>query len=417
MIEQPRVLILTLSFGAGHISAAEAIAAEFQKQFPAANLRTIDALENCPLWFRAVYVWTYWAMIRYAPRMWGKFFNERVTRRDAQTAPVWMWKKGCRKTFAEIENFQPDLIVAAEVGASEIAVIAKRKNLTAAKIVNVITDFEAEPIWVKPEIAAYSVADETVKTQLENWGAGTAKIYICGIPLNADFLKIYDGRATKTRFDLDERPIILLMGGGMGPTAMNEIAAEILKTGENLNVVALPGKDSKAKAALEKLINSETVSLRVVDWTNSVAPLMKAAKILATKPGGITLAEAAACGLPLVLFDAIPGPETINAKKFAEAGAAVEAATPIEAARQILELAIDSERLKLMSANCRALARTEAAGEIAQMAASFIDWSKAKSFDRSASSKISAQNSKTNHAPFKTVETFTKNAAPEVEIG
>ena len=132
MNEKPRILVLTLSFGAGHISAAQSVASEFQKQIPECEVRLIDALENCSLAFKAFYVWTYWAMIRYAPRVWEKFFNSRIERDDKQTAPVWIWKKGCRKVFDEIRSFQPHLIVAAEVGASEIAVIARRENITNA---------------------------------------------------------------------------------------------------------------------------------------------------------------------------------------------------------------------------------------------------------------------------------------------
>lgn len=434
MNEKPRILVLTLSFGAGHVSAAQAIIAEFQKQIPAADLRMIDALEDCPFWFRAVYVWTYWAMIRYAPRVWEKFFASRVERRDEQTAPVWMWKKGCRKVFDEIKNFQPELIVACEVGASEIAVIARRENSTTAEIINVITDFEAEPIWVKPEIAAYSVANETVKTQLVNWSADQEKIKICGIPLNASFTETHNSQNTRARFDLDDRPIILLMGGGMGPTRMDEVAAEILKTGKNLNVVALPGKDARAKATLEKLSDSETVNLRVIDWTNEVAALMQAASILATKPGGVTLSEAAACELPLVLFDAIPGPETINARKFVEAGAAILAKNSTDAARQILRLLADEERLKLMSENCRALSKTDAASEIVRLAASRIDFSKTANVSRFAPKKLSTsrrvygflrrlkktENSPLGSANFKqaeALENFQTSSSPEVEIG
>ena len=66
--------------------------------------------------------------------------------------------------------------------------------------------------------------------------------------------------------------------------------------------------------------------------------LMKAAAILATKPGGLTLSEAAICGLPMVLFDHIPGPEDANATRFVQAGAAVTTENPHETAAKILSL-------------------------------------------------------------------------------
>ena len=373
MNAKPRILVLTLSFGAGHVSAAQSVASEFQKQIPECEVRLIDALENCSLAFKAFYVWTYWAMIRYAPRVWEKFFNSRIERDDKQTAPVWIWKKGCRKVFDEIRSFQPDLIVAAEVGASEIAVIARRENLTNAAIVNVITDYEAEPIWVKPEISAYAVATELVKKQLENWGANAEKIEVCGIPLNESFARKHDANETRKQFNLDERPIVLLMGGGMGPTRMAEVAAHLLQSGKDLQIVALPAKDEKAQAALGKLQNSPTVALQVVGWTNSIAELMQTAQVLATKPGGVTLSEAAACALPLVLFDRIPGPEDANTVRFVEAGAAISTENPKQTADEIVRLLHDGEKLQEMSADCRQSVRPDAARRIVELARKTIN--------------------------------------------
>ena len=375
MNEKPRILVLTLSFGAGHISAANSVASEISKQIPDANVRMIDALENCSLFFRVFYVWTYWVLIRYAPRVWERFFNSRIERRDEQTAPVWMWRKGCGKVFDEIQTFQPDLIVAAEVGASEIAVIARRENLTNAQIINVITDFEAEPIWIKPEISAYAAPSEEVRKQLENWGAGKEKIKVCGIPLNSSFSAIHDAQQTKAHFGFDARPIVLLMGGGMGPTRMHEVAARLLQNGENLQIVALPGKDKRANAALKKLQNTKTVSLSVISWTNEVAALMQAADILATKPGGVTLSEAAACGVPLVLFDQIPGPEAANVERFSAAEAAVVTRDSDETASEILRLLRERENLNRMAANARKLARNDAANAVAELVKETIEHS------------------------------------------
>ncbi len=367
MNEKPRILVLTLSFGAGHIRAAEAIISELQANQPDARLQMIDALENCSLWFRAFYVWTYFVMIRFAPQLWKKFFHSRVQRRDEQTAPVWMLRKGCRKVFEQIKIFQPDLIVAAEVGACEIAVIARRKNLTNARIINVITDFEAEPIWVKPEIAAYAVASENVKNQLENWGANTEKIEVCGIPLSENFKRKHEANVTKSRFGLDERPIVLLMGGGMGPTRMDEVATRLLENGENLNIVAITGKDKSVRRKMAKLKNSETVNLRIFDWTDQVAALMQISAILVTKPGGLTLSEAAECGLPMIFFDAIPGPEESNAVRFADAGAGIQTYGSDETANEVLRLLRDRNKLSEMAKQSRKLAKPNAAKNIVKL--------------------------------------------------
>src|SRR6266853_5006415 len=90
-----------------------------------------------------------------------------------------------------------------------------------------------------------------------------------------------------------------------------------------MHIVAVAGKDKHALRRLERLQVNAPVSLRVVGWTDEVAALMQAARILVTKPGGLTIAEAALCSLPAVFFDPIPGAEFVNAKRVVDAGAGV----------------------------------------------------------------------------------------------
>ena len=371
-----RILILTLSFGAGHVRAAEVISAEFARQRPHAEIRIVDALENCRFLFRVFYVWTYWLMIRFVPGVWGRFFASRVKRNDQQTAPVWAWRWGCRRVFAEIETFQPEMIICCEVGASELAVIATRDGITKARIVNVITDFEAEPIWVKPEASAYAVSNGSVRRQLEKWGASAGLIHVCGIPIDPRFGIKYEVDETRQKFELDDRPIVLLMGGGMGPTRMDAVAARLLASGRDLQIVALPGRDARMLRKLNKLRNTANSGLHVVNWTNDVARLMQAADLLITKAGGLTLAEAAACGAPLVLFDSIPGPENSNALHFTTAGAAVMTSDSAETALVSLDILASDERREAMSACAIKLAQPHAAEDIVDLAISKLRPSK-----------------------------------------
>jgi processive 1,2-diacylglycerol beta-glucosyltransferase len=95
---------------------------------------------------------------------------------------------------------------------------------------------------------------------------------------------------------------------------------------------------------------------------------MRTASVLATKPGGLTTAEAAQCALPLVMFDAIPGPERRNAARFAETGAGILTTGAQETASTVLSLLRDEHQRRRMSASARRLARPEAATAIALLA-------------------------------------------------
>ena len=369
MKKAPRIFVLTLSFGSGHVRAAQAVAAELKRQAPQAEVRVVDALAQCRWLFRAFYVWPYWAMVRYAPALWKRFFEARVTHRHEQTAPAWAFRYGCPEVFEEIESFKPDTIVAVEVAACEMAVIAKREGKTSARIINVITDHEAEPVWVKPEVDWYVVADERVRGQLCGWGAEPEKIAIFGIPTDAGFSVARDAVAARDRLRIkDNLPIVLLMGGGQGPTRMDEIAARLCQGELEMHLVAIAGRDARAHQRLTRISSTGKVKLHILGWTEDVASLMHTASVLVTKPGGLTLAEAAQCSLPVVMFDRIPGPETLNAERFASKGAGVLTHNVKETVVAVENLLLDESLRASMSFSSRKLARPRAAGDVARLA-------------------------------------------------
>ena len=368
-----KVLVLTLSFGSGHVRAAQAVADELGRQVPASNVLVVDALAECRSLFRACYEWPYWLMLRYAPGLWDRFSTARVSQKHEGTAPAWAFRMGCPKVFATIKSFDPDVIVAAEVAACEMAAIARRLGLTRAPILSVITDYEAEPIWVQPEVDAFTVPDESVRAELISWGAPANRISICGIPVDQAFDAVHDPKAVRLRYGIsDKAPMVLLMGGGMGPTRMHQVVEELSESDVPMHIVAIAGKDKRALRRLKRVKVKAPVSLRVLGWTDEVAALMQAARLLVTKPGGLTISEAALCSLPVVFFDPIPGAEFVNARRMVDAGAAVIAQGPVETARAIVSLLRADESTEAMALRSNKMARPTATREIACLALNLL---------------------------------------------
>ncbi len=293
-----------------------------------------------------------------------------MNRKSEGTAPEWAFRWGCSKVFEMIAEFEPETIVATEVAACEIAVIAKRAGLTKARIISVITDYETEPVWVKAEVDISAVPDEGVREQLISWGAPAGKVVVCGIPTDPVFAARHDAKASRCRFGLGDEdvPLVLLMSGGMGPTRMDRVVDKLCASGTSMQIIAITGHDTRARRRLERLHAAPPVSLRVLGWTNDVAELMQAASLLVTKPGGLTIAEAALCGLPIVTFDAIPGPEQRNATRLAEADAAVLTTSVEETADAVLSLLRDPSRRRMMSRKIEKVAQPDSAREIACLA-------------------------------------------------
>ncbi len=362
----PRVLVLTLSFGSGHTKAAGAIAQELACQAPGADVQVVDVLAKSRWLFRAAYVWPYWVMVRHTPSLWRRLFSARVRGMRRHTAPRWAFRVGCPAVFQAIERFRPDVIVAAEVAAGEIAAQAYGSGLTAARIISVITDHHAEPAWVHPEVATYAVADASVREQICAWGGPRDRVVVCGIPTDRRCQVASDPGVIRARHGVhDDRPIVLLMGGGMGPTRMDQVAAGLCASGRRMHIVAVSGHDRLAHRRLSRVRPAGDASLTVRGWIDDVPALMQIASVLVTKPGGVTSAEAAVCGVPSVLFDPIPGPEEHNAARLARAGAGVPTHGAGETVAAVLELLADDARRAGMSAAMRELATPSAAATIA----------------------------------------------------
>ena len=88
---------------------------------------------------------------------------------------------------------------------------------------------------------------------------------------------------------------------------------------------------------------------------------MACADLAVTKPGGLTVSECLAVGLPMVLIAPIPGQEERNADYLAEQGVALKAPDLVALEYKIAQLLRLPEQLKRMRENMRGLGRAGAA--------------------------------------------------------
>ncbi len=369
-----RVAILTLSVGAGHLRAAEAVHRAVYAGGDDVDARTIDLLKHSSRWFLAVYVTTYWQMLRRAPWMWRWLFIRRQKKMHRKTAPWWIFRRGCRAALEQLKTLAPHLVIATEVGAAEFAAMARRGGWFDAPIIAVQTDFYTEPPWVQPEIDVYCVASEEAKSQLISWGVSSNRVVTCGIPVDSAFALRFDRAELFQALGLDAgRPVVLVMGGGMGPAPLDQIVERLAFCRQPLQVLAVAGNNRELRARLEALRGRVMLDLHVFGWTDKIPELMAVSNLLITKPGGVTAAEALAVGLPMVLTHPIPGPEELHLRYLAERAVAVEAKSLNEIPGVVSALLADGAALKRMTQQAREAARPDAAFAVAQIARAVLE--------------------------------------------
>jgi processive 1,2-diacylglycerol beta-glucosyltransferase len=369
-----RIAIITLGVGSGHLRAAEVLQRALQDGGEPVEVKVLDVLEMAKSWFLWLYVRPYWWMLRHAPGLWRRLFERRQREFHRATAPHWVFRRGCREAFRQLKAFSPHLIIATEIGAAEIAALGRREGCFNASVLAVLTDFQTEPPWVQPEIDVYCVGSDEARAQLIHWGVSPNRVLLCGIPVDPAFALAFDKADLLQSLGLDaRRPVVLVMGGGMGPAPLDKVVEMLELCGLPLQVLVVAGHDRELRQRLEGLKGKLALHLQVFGWTDAVPELMAVADLLITKPGGLTTSEALAARLPMVLTYPIPGPEERHVRYLIQHGVAMEAKTSEQIPQLVYRLLSGPEKLEEMRRQTREWSRPDAAHAVALVARALLE--------------------------------------------
>ena len=166
----------------------------------------------------------------------------------------------------------------------------------------------------------FFVAHDKMKEYLMSKNIPETKVFATGIPISSRFLKEYNKKEILNEFELQEnKKTILFFGGGefgLGKTKTIQIFEDLAKNFDNIQVIAIAGKNPKMKIAFEEIVlnYNKQNSIKVLEYTNKVPELMCISDLVVSKPGGLTTSESLASGLPMVIINPIPGQEEENAE-------------------------------------------------------------------------------------------------------
>ena len=83
---------------------------------------------------------------------------------------------------------------------------------------------------------------------------------------------------------------------GLGKSKTYEMLRTFAKDFNNIQVVAISGRNAKMKRSFEYLVEQEHKEdcMKVLDYTTKVPELMSISDLVVTKPGGLTTSESLA---------------------------------------------------------------------------------------------------------------------------
>ncbi len=368
MATKNAILILTASAGAGHMVAAQALEHAFRSAAPGADVEVLDVLAISNGFFRRLYADGYLGLVRHAPVAMGLLYDSmnRPNARWLDAVRIWVQNLNKLPITRYVRQRRPRLIVNTHYLPAEIVAQMRRAGQCDCPQVIVTTDFETHRIWVHEPTERYYTATPEGRVYLTACGAAPEHVLVTGIPVRPGFQQSLErGQARQRRGLEPARPVVLLLCGGFGVGPTGDLLHELISMPADAQIVAIAGRNERLRARLQSQASRASRPVRVLGFTDEVHEWMQAADVVVTKPGGLTVAESLACGLPLVVVSPIPGQEAGNSDYLLEHGAAIKVNNLRLLGYRVSTLLADTGRLEALRAAAHAIARPHAARDIA----------------------------------------------------
>jgi 1,2-diacylglycerol 3-beta-galactosyltransferase len=371
------LLFLVADTGGGHRRAAEAVSEAMELRLPGRFVTvTYDPLAGpgSSRLLRRV-VGLYGPLIRRAPRAWGVIYR--------LSNSAWAMRVLRRALVAEaagpiadaVGRHTPSAIVSFHPLTGAAAVEARRRARLHTPVMTVVTDLvTAHRAWLEPGVDRITVPSAVLRSRCRLDGPPPNRWAVTGVPVSPRWygppLPAAERLALRRSLGVTSRRFLVLVAGGAeGAGGMAGKVGTILRRFDDIDVVAVCGRNEPLRRRLNRLALHANGRLTATGYVDNLSDWMRCADLVVTKAGPGSIAEAACCGAPLLLTSHLPGQEAGNVELVVGAGAGRYAPTIKRLLREIDDLSHDPAALEAMRAAAVRLSRPRAAADIADLVA------------------------------------------------
>ena len=296
------ILILTTHTGGGHLNLAQSLKDSLESYY---DVVIVDPQPD-------IVDWWYATVSRYSV----KFLEWQFTLTDNAKASLWLHRAltlfSRRQIFHILERVQPHLIIATHAMLSYPAARAHDSLPERVPLIFQLTDLgQIHMTWFSEQKAdAYLVPTREIYAQARQVGVDKERLHLTGRPIRRQFLEVSleEREITLQAIGLDPALFtIFLQGGAKGSAGVERIIDNLLRLHVSVQIILAAG-NNKAIAARYATVRQ----VHVLSFTETIAPYMAAADIIAGKAGASFISEAFMVEEPFVVTTYIPGQETPN---------------------------------------------------------------------------------------------------------
>jgi processive 1,2-diacylglycerol beta-glucosyltransferase len=360
-----KILILYGNYGDGHQQAAKAIYDSLTDMHSNMEGILMDFMELTHPYIHPLSRYCYLKGVKNFPSAYGFLFSKS---RDMNSFSSLLKKLngfGLGPLLKYIQDTQPSMVVSTFPFAAAAISRLKEYGFIDVPTATVITDHTDHSSWVNPYTDQYIVGSEFVKQGLIRQDTPGNQISITGIPIRKEFNQSYNRKLLFQKYGLDPSlPTLLFMGGGCG---FFEDGPSLVKSLEALpkrvQLLMVCGRNYRLARELKRMSTHSRHRLHIMGYTEFVPELMTVADLMVTKPGGLTVSEALAMNLPMLLYKPIPGQEQDNARYLLQAGVALQADNLANLVEEISAVLESPETLTTMREHAKKAQKKESAKE------------------------------------------------------
>jgi 1,2-diacylglycerol 3-beta-galactosyltransferase len=365
---RPHIVFLFSDTGGGHRSAAQAIIGALEHGYPDQfTCEMVDIFRDFapPLLDRLPDIYL---PISRMPRLLGWIFHLSDDPRRIRWILKILWPYIRSSLDRLIVERPADLFLAVHPLINIPLGHALEKIGSKTPWVTVVTDLVTiHTTWFCSQASLIVVpTEDAYQVGLQN-GMSPENLRIFGLPVVEEFgQRNFDRSEIRARLGWPtEEPVILLMGGGEGMGHLEAIAVAIDEAHLPVTLVMIAGRNKALQQRLEE--RSWKIPTRVYGFVEAMPDFMHAASILLTKAGPGTISEAINAGLPMILYDRMDGSEDGNVRYVIYHGAGIWAPRASLVVESVARWLGNPDELTRVTSACLALARPQAAREIAAL--------------------------------------------------
>lgn len=316
-MNRKKILIVSMTAGSGHVSAAKSIMAYALSYMGDAKVEHVDFAKIINFSARFLNQHIYEWMVKKFPRLWGWYYNATnsngpvffISEKIAKTQVLFH-----KKVVDLVKEKNPDIIIFTNpMPAHFVSKEIRRIFGINIKMAVVITDYHTHRVYNIEGMDYYFVSCGLAKYDLVKAGVDKEKIFISGIPVNPRFYIKQDAGELRKKYGLDNGlPCVMFNSSGLPKATVKFVVSTLAEFKDKLNIILVTGGNKKLYNNFKKELSKG--NFLVVNWTDVIDEYMEVSEVVIGKAGGLICSECMATNKKLIIVGTIPGVEHYNSE-------------------------------------------------------------------------------------------------------